>query len=188
MPASGRGANIGAVSAALDKALAEATADGLVDHPFASAFLSSDIAAVSETLTDDVELRSPVITRSFSGKKDVTWLLANVMRCIDDPEVTDQVQAANTLMMAFRTSSRGRPIQGVHLMKLADDGRIKEITVHMRPLSGLAAFASAIGPALAGERTASGRLLSMLSRPLALTTHIGDRLGSRIVFAASRRR
>jgi hypothetical protein len=176
------------VSGTLDTALAEATADGLVDHPFAAAFLSSDVAAVAETLTDDVELRSPVITRRFSGKKNVTWLLANVMRCIDDPEVTDQVQAAGTLMMAFRTSSRGRPIQGVHLMRLADDGRIKEITVHMRPLSGLAAFASAIGPALAGERTASGRLLSILSRPLALMTHIGDLLGSRIVFAASRRR
>jgi ketosteroid isomerase-like protein len=176
------------MSATLDTVLADATADGLVDHPFASAFLRSDIAAVADTLTDDVELGSPVITRRFRGKKDVTWLLANVMRCIDDPQVTDQVQAAGTLMMAFRTSSRGRSIQGVHLMRLADDGRIKEITVHMRPLSGLAAFASAIGPTLAGERTARGRLLTILSRPLALMTHIGDLLGSRIVFAASRRR
>jgi hypothetical protein len=172
----------------LETALVGATADRVVDHPFAAAFLDSDIAAVAATLTDDVELSSPVITRRFRGKQDVTWLLCNVMRCIEEPVVTDQVQGRGTLMMAFRTRSRGRPIQGVHLMRLAADGRIKEITVHMRPLSGLAAFGSVIGPALAGRRTASGRVLAVLSWPLAQMTQIGDLLGTRIVFAASRRR
>lgn len=157
-----------------------------VSHPFALAFLRADIQALAEPLSEDIELDSPVITRRFRGKSDVVWLLSNVMRCVQDPVVTDQLQHDRTLMLAFRTASRGRSIQGVHLMRLDEVGLIRELTVHMRPLSGLTAFASAIGPALAGERSPGGLLLQVLGRPFARMAYFGDRVASAIVFASRR--
>ncbi len=58
----------------------------------------------------------------------------------------------------FRTRVQGRELEGLDLLRLDANGLIADLTVMIRPLSGLIALAQAIGPKLeaAGLTTSKG--------------------------------
>jgi hypothetical protein len=82
----------------------------------------------------------------------------------------------------FRARLRGgAELEGTDLMRLDEDGKIREMTVFIRPLPGLAAFAAALGPRVARRRgRARGALLALMARPLAAVIRSGDGIGTRL--------
>jgi hypothetical protein len=65
-------------------------------------------------------------------------------RCVEELEA-----AAGVTGFVFDTRVAGRDLQGLDLLRSGPDGLIGDLTVMIRPLSGLIALAEAIGPKVA---------------------------------------
>jgi SnoaL-like domain len=118
-------------------------------HSFRAAAESHDIDALVATLAPDVVLHSPVTFAPYTGKESVAALLRLVSeaqdgwRCITETRGPDGV-----IGFVFRTRVGNRELEGLDLLRFDADGLIADLTVMIRPLSGLIALAEAIGPRL----------------------------------------
>lgn len=109
-----------------------------------------DLDAVVATFAPDVVLHSPIVAgHPFEGREAVTRLIAAVMDRFAGYEYTVEAGDGDVQVLAFRASVRGIDIEAVDLFKIDDAGLVTEITVHIRPLPGLAAVAAELGPPLA---------------------------------------
>jgi hypothetical protein len=108
------------------------------------------LESVVTTFAPDVVLHSPIILgRSFEGRTAVALVIAAVMETFEALEYTVEADAGDVQVLAFRARVRGVDIDGVDLLRVDDRGLVNEITVHIRPLPGLAAVAAELGPPLA---------------------------------------
>jgi hypothetical protein len=116
-------------------------------HAFRVAAECHDIDALLGTFAPDVVLHSPVTFAPYTGKKTVGGLLRLVSdafkgwRCVEEVHSRDGV-----IGFVFRSRVRGRELEGLDLLRLDADGLISDLTVMIRPLSGLIALAQAISP------------------------------------------
>ncbi|MGD8696303.1 MAG: hypothetical protein PVJ12_04260, partial [Gammaproteobacteria bacterium] len=94
-------------------------------------------------------LYSPVSFQPFRGKKAIGGLLFVLMEVFEDFRYTDELDAEDgTQALVFQAGVGGRELQGVDLLRFDDTGRIRELTVLVRPMSGLQALMEAVGPRL----------------------------------------
>jgi hypothetical protein len=151
------------------------SADG-TRHAFAAAIEARDHAALVETLAGDVSLHSAVTAAPFEGKETVAELYASVIESFEDLEIVDDFSSGPTYVFFWRGRIDGRFVEGADRLRLDGDGRVREITVLARPLSGLSTFLTAIGARFArrrrGERV--GALLRATARPLPPTFDLLD--------------
>lgn len=109
-------------------------------HPFRRAAESKDLDLLAETLREDVVLHSPVLFRGFEGRETVITVLAHVAATLEDFSYTDELAEGNTVVLRFRATVGDRELEGIDFLELDDDGRVRELTVFMRPFSALTAF------------------------------------------------
>jgi hypothetical protein len=131
--------------------------DGQDMHPFRVAAERHDIDALMGTLAPDVVLHSPVTFAPYVGKETVGGVLRLVSEAFDGWRCVEEVHGHDGVIgFVFRTQVEGRELEGLDLLRLDADGLIADLTVMIRPLSGLMALAQAIGPkvAAAGLTTA----------------------------------
>jgi len=137
-------------------------------HAFAAAISARDHAALVETLAEDVVLHSAVTASPFVGKETVGELYASVIESFEHVEVVDDFSTDQTYAFFWRGQIEGRFVEGADRLRLDADGKVREITVLARPLSGLSTFLTGIGARFArrrrGERV--GTLLRATARPL----------------------
>lgn len=132
--------------------------DGERPHPFRVAAASHDIDALLAILAPDVVLHSPVTFAPYAGKETVGRLLRLVSEALDGWRCVTEVQGPDGVTgFVFRARVGDRELEGLDLLRLDADGLIVELTVMIRPLSGLIALAQAIGPKVdaAGLTTAT---------------------------------
>jgi hypothetical protein len=116
-------------------------------HPFRAAVEAHDLDALTATLAPDVVLHSPVTFRPYAGREAVGALLRLIAETFEDMRYTDEIQGpGDTLALVFSTRVGDRELEGVDLLRLHPDGLVAELTVLVRPLSGLVALAQAMGP------------------------------------------
>ncbi len=121
--------------------------DGREPHPFRAAAESHDIDALLDTLAPDVVLHSPVTFAPYVGKETVGVLLRLVSEAFEGWRcVTEVHNPDGVIAFVFRTRVGDRELEGLDLLRLDADGLIADLTVMIRPLSGLIALAQAIGP------------------------------------------
>lgn len=105
-----------------------------------------DYDLLMTTVSDDVVLRSPITSRvPITGTAQVRSLLGIVLGAFDDLQSEAHPMGADLGVVHFSASVRGTPLEGVDLLRVGPDGRIAEITIYIRPLTGLLALMSAIG-------------------------------------------
>lgn len=93
-------------------------------------------------LAEDVIFHSPVQT--YRGRDQAVHLLVLIGTILEGTDVTREVDG-----VTFFTAYVGEhPVDGV-LVERADDGRIAEVTVMLRPLAGLQAAVARMARALA---------------------------------------
>jgi hypothetical protein len=109
-------------------------------HPFRRAAESKDIDLLTETLHDDVVLHSPVLFRGFEGRDTVSVVLAHVSATLENFSYTDELAEGDTVVLRFKATVGDRELEGIDFLQLDDDGRVRELTVFMRPFSALNAF------------------------------------------------
>lgn len=121
---------------------------------FRAAVDNRDLAALDDLFTDDIRLYSPVKFTPFEGKPMVLGLFQVLLRTFEDFRYvgqyagTAQTSADGTVapsaILVFRAKAGGKEIHGIDLLHFADDGRIKEFTVMVRPRSAVHALGEAV--------------------------------------------
>lgn len=143
-------------------------------HPFAAAIAAGDHAALVSTLHADVVLHSAVAATPFTGKQTVAQVYASVLDALDGLTITDELATGNTYVFYWRGRMSRRAVEGSDRLRLDHAGRVTEITVMARPLSGLATFLTEIGPRYAqrtrGLRVARALHLAAGPLPVAFAT------------------
>jgi hypothetical protein len=116
-------------------------------HSFRAAAEAHDVDALTATLAADVVLHSPVTFHPYKGRETVGALLGLIAETFEDMRYTDELHSSDGVRaLAFRARVGERELEGVDLLRLGSDGFIADLTAMLRPLSGLAALAQAIGP------------------------------------------
>ncbi|HYG97099.1 MAG TPA: nuclear transport factor 2 family protein [Solirubrobacterales bacterium] len=109
-------------------------------HPFRRAAESKDLDLLVETLREDVVLHSPVLFRGFEGRDTVLAVLTHVAATLEDLTYTDELAEGSTVALRFKAKVGERELEGIDFLELDEDGRVRELTVFMRPFSALTAF------------------------------------------------
>jgi hypothetical protein len=140
-----------------------------------------DLPAVMATFAPEVVLHSPIIGGSaFEGPKAVGDLLGAVMAGFEDYTYTAEAGNDDVQMLAFHARVRGREIDVVDLFRMDDAGQVTDITVHIRPMAGLAWVAVALGPHLA-RGPVQRVLIAAFAAPLALLLSAVEPLIPRLI-------
>jgi len=157
-------------------------------EPTISAFRDAaerrDLEALLATQTLDVVIHSPVSARlGFEGIEDARELFGVVFGELGEFTYTDEVADADTRILVYRGRLAGQDIEETQLLRLATDGRIREITIFIRPLPALAGIAGRFAPGLARRR--HGPLLGFVmwtaGHLLRFLVSSSDRIGARLL-------
>ncbi len=121
-------------------------------HPFVAALAARDHAALVHTLAPDVVLHPPVVLTTFDGRETVGELYAADMESFEEFEVVEELSSGDTYAFFWRGRMEGRFVEGAIRLRLDSAGKVGDITVVGRPLSGLAGFMTGTGPRFARRR------------------------------------
>jgi SnoaL-like domain len=112
---------------------------------FRAAVVSGDEAALADVLAEDVVFRSPAVYKPYEGREATTLVLRAVSRVFEDFRYDDDFAGDNGEVLLFSARVGDRELNGIDLLRFDDDGKVRELTVMIRPLSGLAALVEAMG-------------------------------------------
>jgi hypothetical protein len=137
-----------------------------MSHAFAAAIAARDKDALIDTLAPDVVLYSAVTRTPFVGREVVADTYRSVIEAFEEVRIVDEFENGDTHAFFWEGRIEGRSVSGADRLRVTPDGKVREITVVGRPLSGLATFLTGIGPRLARRRR--GRVVATLMRLSAL--------------------
>ena len=109
-------------------------------RPFHDAVVGGDWDTVVAQLADDVVFRSPAVHRPYEGRDAAAAVLRAVARVFEGFHYVDVIDAGDRALLKFRARVGDRQLEGWDELHLDTDGRITELTVMIRPLSGLQAL------------------------------------------------
>jgi hypothetical protein len=137
-----------------------------MSHAFPAAIAARDVNGLIDTLASDVVLYSAVTNTPFEGRELVADTYRSVLEAFEEVRVIDEFESGDTHAFFWEGRMEGRYVAGADRIRLDADGKVREITVVGRPLSGVATFLTGIGPRLARRRR--GGLVATLLRVSAL--------------------
>ncbi|WP_413807489.1 nuclear transport factor 2 family protein [Streptomyces sp. OE57] len=121
---------------------------------FRTAIDNRDLAALDDLFTEDIRVYSPVKFTPFEGKPMVLGLFEVLLRTFQDfryigdhtgtAQTSTDGTSAQSAVLLFRARVGDKEIHGIDLLHFADDGRIKEFTVMVRPQSAVHALGEAV--------------------------------------------
>jgi hypothetical protein len=137
-------------------------------HAFPAAIAARDAGALIETLAPDVVLHTAVTRFPFEGRDLVADTYRSVLESFEEIRIVDEFESGDTHAFFWEGRIAGRPVAGADRIRLDEGGRVREITVVGRPMSGVATFLTEIGFRLARRRRGGlvARLLRITSLPL----------------------
>ena len=118
-------------------------------HPFRAAVEAGDIDAGLALFAEDATLDSPVAFKPFSGIAQVVVVLRAVFETFEDFRYTDEFDSDSAHALVFRARVGDKSVEGLDLIRSDDSVHITNLTVMIRPLSGLVALAEAMAPKVA---------------------------------------
>ncbi|MEJ7876178.1 MAG: nuclear transport factor 2 family protein [Solirubrobacterales bacterium] len=108
---------------------------------FRRAAEAKDFSQADELFAEDVVFRSPVVFKPYEGREALGMLLGAVVQVFEDFRYSDQVEDGDTAVLMFEARAGDRELQGVDILKFDAEGKIRELTVMVRPMSGMNALA-----------------------------------------------
>ncbi|PZT70116.1 nuclear transport factor 2 family protein [Streptomyces sp. SW4] len=116
-------------------------------HPFRAAVEARDVEALDALLAEDVVFTSPAVFKPYRGRAITSAILRGVMRVFEDFRYVREIGApdASDHALVFTARVGDREITGCDFLHLDEEGRVDELMVMVRPLSGLQALAEAMG-------------------------------------------
>ncbi|MGW8747741.1 nuclear transport factor 2 family protein [Streptomyces sp. NPDC055794] len=113
---------------------------------FRAAVEAHDIDAVEALLAEDVVFTSPVVFKPYRGKAITAAILRAVERVFEDFRYERVIgeEGGRDHALVFSARVGDREIGGCDFLHLDEAGRIDELTVMVRPLSGAQALQAAM--------------------------------------------
>jgi hypothetical protein len=105
-----------------------------------------DVAALADVLADDVTLGPPPYWEKFEGVELVQHLLGIIVNTIDDFTYRREWIAGSERALEFTGRVDDLELQGVDLISLDGDNRLKSIEVAMRPANAVQALQQRVAP------------------------------------------
>jgi hypothetical protein len=116
---------------------------------FERAVRARDADAITAALAPDVRFRSPVVFRPYEGREAVSLVLRAVTEVFGEFEYVQRLEAADgSIALIFRAKVGDRELDGLDLLRIDDEGLVSELTVMVRPMSGVQALATAMAEQL----------------------------------------
>ena len=117
----------------------------MLSDGFVEAIRNRDAEAVRAALADDVTFRSPVLAGPHEGKELVATILTEgAMKVFEDFRYRDRFESGDAAALIFAARVADRDVDGLNLLRFDAAGKVRELTVMVRPLSGLRALAEAM--------------------------------------------
>jgi hypothetical protein len=117
----------------------------MLSDRFRAAVEAEDPDALTDALADDVVFRSPAVFKPYEGKSVVSAILVQgAMRVFEDFRYTDQLEGSGVATLIFQARVGDRELDGLDLLRFDADGKVSELMVMVRPMSGLNALAEAM--------------------------------------------
>jgi hypothetical protein len=113
-------------------------------HPFRLAVESGDLDGLRDLLADGVVFNSPVVHKPYRGREVVAQLLTFAAATFEDFRYVDEVADGDRAALIFRARVGDREVHGLDLVHTDADGMIDQLTVMVRPMSGLIALGEAM--------------------------------------------
>jgi hypothetical protein len=154
-----------------------------MSHAFTAALVARDVDALSETLAPDVVLHSAVTLSPFEGAELVTDTYRSVFESFEELRVVDEFESGDTHAFFWEGRMGGRYVAGADRIRMDSGGRVREITIVGRPMSGVATFLTEIGYRIARRRRGPvpAALMRVTSRPLPVMLSLLDPLSRRML-------
>ena len=111
---------------------------------FRAAAEAKDFNAAQDLFTDDVRFRSPVVYKPYEGRDALMVLLGAVTQVFEDFRYVEQVESGDAAVLMFEARVGERDVQGVDILRYDGEGKIREMVVMVRPMSGVNALAEAM--------------------------------------------
>ena len=111
---------------------------------FRAAAEAKDFGAADDLFTEDVAFRSPVVYKPYEGRDAIKVLLGAVVQVFEDFRYLEHVETGDVAVLMFEARVGDKTVQGVDILKFGADDRIAEMTVMVRPMSGVHALAEAM--------------------------------------------
>jgi hypothetical protein len=109
---------------------------------FRQAVEAHDVDLIRDALREDVVFRSPVVFGPYEGRDAALHLLGIVAELFEDFRYLDETtDGAGNVSLHFVTRVGEREIEGIDHLALDDEGRVRELTVFLRPLRAVTEFA-----------------------------------------------
>jgi SnoaL-like domain len=108
---------------------------------FRAAVEAEDFSEFESLFAESATFNSPVVFRPYEGRDAIRVILDAVTQVFEDFRYIDQVDEGGTAFLMFEARVGDRQLQGVDILRFDDDGRITELTVMVRPRSGMNALA-----------------------------------------------
>jgi SnoaL-like protein len=112
---------------------------------FRQAAEAKDFSKGEELFAPEVVFRSPAVFKPYSGLEALGVLLGAVAQVFEDFRYVDQVETGDTAVLVFEARVGDRELNGVDVLRFGEDGKIAEMMVMIRPLSGLQALVGEMG-------------------------------------------
>ena len=106
---------------------------------------AGDVETALGALAENVVLHSPVTFKPFEGRAAVAHVLRTVFEVFEDFRYTDQLEDRDAAALIFNARVGDRKLDGLDLLRFDGDGKVRELSVMVRPMSGLNALAEAMG-------------------------------------------
>jgi hypothetical protein len=112
---------------------------------FKAAVQARDPDAVTEALATDVVFRSPAVFKPYEGRELVAAILTQgAMKVFEDFRYVEHLEEGDTAVLIFSARVGDRELDGLDLLRFDTDGKVRELMVMVRPMSGLNALAEAM--------------------------------------------
>jgi hypothetical protein len=125
-----------------------------MSNAFRAAVEARDPDAMDAALHPDVVFHSPAVFKPYEGREATMRLLRHVLEVLEDFRYLDELSGDGSHGLVFAARVGEKTLEGWDYLKLDDDGLITELTVMIRPLSGLIAVAQAMGERIAADAVA----------------------------------
>lgn len=112
---------------------------------FAQAVETGDVEAALALLAEGVVFRSPAVHKPYEGKQATSVILRAVIRVLEEFRYTRVVEGPTDQVLMFEARVGDRQIEGADFLHLDEQGRVDDLRVMIRPLSGLNAVVEAMG-------------------------------------------
>jgi len=112
---------------------------------FRAAAEAKDFEAGKHLFTEDVTFRSPFVHKPYEGIDALSFLLGNVVQVFENFRYISHIETGDTAVLVFEAEVNGRQLQGVDILKFDENGKISEMSVMVRPMTGLAAVGEEMG-------------------------------------------